>query len=62
VADGMGGHNAGEVAARMAVDAVTDYVRVAMIEGTRSRQPGASGRLVRSIRCLPLATSSGLQC
>lgn len=27
VADGMGGHNAGEVAARMAVDAVVDYVR-----------------------------------
>jgi PPM family protein phosphatase len=27
VADGMGGHNAGEVAARMAVDAVVDFVR-----------------------------------
>lgn len=29
VADGMGGHNAGEVAARMAVDAVVDYCRLA---------------------------------
>lgn len=28
VADGLGGHNAGEVAARMAVDAVVDHVRV----------------------------------
>lgn len=34
VADGMGGHNAGEVAARMAVDAVTDHIRVAILEGT----------------------------
>jgi serine/threonine protein phosphatase PrpC len=34
LADGMGGHNAGEVAARMAVDAVTDYVRLAILEGT----------------------------
>jgi PPM family protein phosphatase len=29
VADGMGGHNAGEVAARIAVDAVVDHVRLA---------------------------------
>ena len=28
VADGMGGHNAGEVASRMAVDAVVDFIRV----------------------------------
>ena len=27
IADGMGGHNAGEVASRLAVDAVVDYVR-----------------------------------
>ena len=27
VADGMGGHNAGEVASRMAIDAVVDFIR-----------------------------------
>jgi protein phosphatase len=31
VADGMGGHNAGEVAARMAVEAVTEHVREAIL-------------------------------
>lgn len=35
VADGMGGHNAGEVAARMAVDAVTDYLRSAKLSRPR---------------------------
>lgn len=34
LADGMGGHNAGEVAARMAVDAVTDYVQLAIRDET----------------------------
>jgi serine/threonine protein phosphatase PrpC len=37
VADGMGGANAGEVAARLAVDAVVDYVRM------RSLDPRGSG-------------------
>jgi serine/threonine protein phosphatase PrpC len=36
VADGMGGHNAGEVAARLAVDAVVEFVRSAAGE---SRSP-----------------------
>jgi protein phosphatase len=41
VADGMGGHNAGEVAARMAVDAVTQYVREAMTAAKSTEDTGA---------------------
>lgn len=33
VADGMGGHNAGEVASRMAVDAVVDFIRATHNKG-----------------------------
>jgi serine/threonine protein phosphatase PrpC len=33
VADGMGGHNAGEVASRMAVDAVVDFIRATQNSG-----------------------------
>jgi len=38
VADGMGGHNAGEVAARLAVEVIVDFVRE-----SRERDPSARG-------------------
>ena len=41
LADGMGGHNAGEVASQMAVDIVTDYVRSA--SGNRAGAYGPFG-------------------
>jgi protein phosphatase len=41
VADGMGGHNAGEVAARIAVDTVTECVRGTLFAGD---SPESSGR------------------
>jgi serine/threonine protein phosphatase PrpC len=39
IADGMGGHNAGEVASRLAVDAVMDYVRQRSASLARERHP-----------------------
>ena len=38
VADGLGGHNAGEIAARIAVDAVVDFVRDRSADASRSVQ------------------------
>ncbi len=47
VADGMGGHNAGEVAARMAVDAVVDHVR-SRVAASSSSAPAADAALDRA--------------
>jgi protein phosphatase len=41
VADGMGGHNAGEVAARMAVEAIVEFVRRRAIDGVSGPPPPA---------------------
>ena len=45
VADGMGGHRAGEIASRMAVDVVVDYVGRSAVT-TR----GPTGTIPRSLR------------
>jgi protein phosphatase len=40
VADGMGGHNAGEVAARLAVGAIVEYLRNAALPSAPAGEPG----------------------
>lgn len=53
VADGMGGHNAGEVAARLAVDAVVELVSRGAADWPFGRDPSLSdaGNLLRSAIC-----------
>jgi serine/threonine protein phosphatase PrpC len=50
VADGMGGHNAGEIAAHMAVDAITDVCRAADLSWPFGFDPSLSsnGNLLRT--------------
>lgn len=56
LADGMGGHSAGEVAAWMAVDGVADYLRAAALEGPVPA-PGDQGAWPFGFQ--PSLTSSG---
>ena len=49
VADGLGGHNAGEVAARMAVDAVADLIALCG-EGSGSRGGAVGGAALPGLR------------
>lgn len=39
VADGMGGHNAGEVASRQAIESIVEYLRMAQTEDGESTSP-----------------------
>ena len=56
VADGMGGHSAGEVASRMAVEALSGYIRKSCVRGeprigsSDLGRSNASNRLVSGIR------------
>jgi PPM family protein phosphatase len=43
IADGIGGHNAGEVASQLAVDAVVDVVRNAVVRSASAAGAGPSG-------------------
>jgi protein phosphatase len=46
VADGMGGHNAGEVASHLALETLQKFLRQASGEETSQRPPGHEGRLI----------------
>lgn len=62
VADGMGGHNAGDVAARIAVDAIEEQVRAALAESSDT-PPGMSRPLRQAFdeadRRMRIASQSG---
>lgn len=54
LADGMGGHAAGEVASRMAVDAIRDSLQRAGLDDTRS--PSLATRMARLVGRSPVPT------
>jgi protein phosphatase len=57
VADGMGGHSHGEVASRMAVDAIREFVRRAEVEGDDTWPYAYDPRLQRHANVLKAAVA-----